>query len=122
MKKGQLTWVGALLLMIYVIAAVILITGLMQGAEADEQKPWPTPMPPVQPWEAHDRGLPWGTVHGLHVNFREGPGTEYKALFQLSTGCAVEVVGEYHGWYQVLRAGVQKPVWVCSDHLEIIDY
>lgn len=117
MQKGQLRWLGALLILVHV---ALVISALVLGLSAAAAEA--APMKPVPMWEAHDRGLPWGTVKGRNVNFREGPGTEYKVCFQLSTGCAVEVVGEYHGWYQVIRAGVAHPVWVCGDYLEIIDY
>lgn len=120
MRKGELRWLGALLIMVHV-ALVLAALAMGISSALAEDKPTPTPMPPAPMWEAHDRGLPWGTVHGRNVNFREGPGKEYRVCFQLSTGCAVEVVGEYHGWYQVIRYNVDHPVWVYGEYLEIVD-
>lgn len=49
-----------------------------------------------------------GTVVGTEsvLNFREGPGTEFKSLLKLSDKSRVCVIGEEDGWFKAVYAGI----------------
>lgn len=67
-----------------------------------------------------DHGLPWATVNARDVNFRAGPGKEYRVMQQWSIGAAVEVLGEQDGWVQVLRWTSTEPMWVWGEYLSMV--
>ena len=63
-------------------------------------------------------GLPWATVNARNVNFREGPGKEYRVVMQWSWGVGVEVLRQQGGWCQVLHWTYPEPLWVWGEYLD----
>lgn len=66
-------------------------------------------------------GLPWGILVANDVNFREGPGLQYRAICQQSYGTAVEVLDEQDGWLHVIHWTHVEPMWVWGEYLNIIN-
>ncbi|GMA70694.1 putative cell wall amidase lytH [Leuconostoc litchii] len=53
-------------------------------------------------------------THPNNVQFRSGPGRQYKSLATLKSGTRLIVVKKAHGWWQVRRSDNEKIGWVAS--------
>lgn len=117
MKKKQINWLWLLLIVINILVA--LCVALLGTAHAGTVEPQLTKG--LWNQEARDKypdGLPWATLNATQVNFREGPGTEYRVVENWSARIAVEVIREHAGWYQVLHWTHPDPMWVWGEYLD----
>ena len=109
--SSKKAWIAAILIVVAWIATnAAMIALMMDAAQAEALRP-----------HYPENGLPWATVNASNVNFREGPGKEYRVRQQWSRGCAVEVVGEQDGWVQVLRWTSPDPLWVWHEYLTMVE-
>lgn len=53
-------------------------------------------------------------THPNNVQFRNGPGRQYKSLASLKSGTRLIVIDKKHGWWQVRRSDNEKVGWVAS--------
>ena len=58
-----------------------------------------------------------GSVKGINVNVRSGPGTGYSVLGSVSTGQSFSVTGVSGGWYKISYNGATG--YISSDYLSI---
>lgn len=68
-----------------------------------------------------EQTLSWAMLSASQVNVRSGPGLNHKVLFQLSKGCAVEILGEKNGWVNCLHWTCKDPVWIFGEYLTVVE-
>ena len=103
------------------LAAMMLIAGAKTTAiVAEGLKPYFSGSPMHESYR-EERTLQWAMLNASEVNVRSGPGLNHKALFQLSAGCAVEILGEKNGWVNCLHWTCKDPVWIWGEYLTVVE-
>ncbi len=63
--------------------------------------------------------LGYGSVNGVNVNIRSGPGTGYRTLTRASTGEKAYIIGINHQWFKVIYGNTIG--YIRSDYLELTE-
>lgn len=115
MKNRRVDRLGLLLMIVYLTIALSVV--LIGAARAEVEPHMSDGMWRQELREQYPGGLPWATLNGEKVNFRDGPGLEYRVVANWSARIAVEVIREHDGWYQVLHWTNPEPMWVWGEYL-----